>query len=188
MDATDWDERYAGSELVWTAQPNRFVVAEVAGLTPGSAVDLACGEGRNAIWLACQGWTTTGVDFSGAGLDKARALAGEVRVTWEQQDVLTWTGSSYDLVLLTYLHLPSRQRRSVLDAAARAVAPGGSLLVIGHDVRNLVDGVGGPQDPDLLWTPADVTAEGFTDRRRETAVRPTPNGDALDTVVRLVRD
>ncbi len=187
MDATAWNERYAGSELVWTAEPNRFVVEEVAGLKPRTAVDLACGEGRNAVWLARQGWTCTGVDFSEAGLDKARVLAGETAVVWEQEDVLTWEGSSYDLVLLAYLHLPSPQRRSVLDAAARAVAPGGSLLVVGHDLRNLAAGVGGPQDPDLLWSPGDVTADGFTDRRRETAVRPTPGGDALDTVVHLVR-
>ncbi len=187
MDSTAWDERYAGSELVWTAEPNRFVVEQVAGLTPGTAVDLACGEGRNTVWLARQGWAATGVDFSAAGLEKARALAGDVPVTWEQTDVLTWAGSSYDLVLLVYLHLPAPQRRSVLTAAARAVAPGGSLLVVGHDVRNLAEGVGGPQDPGLLWSPSDVVADGFTDQRRETAVRPTPNGDALDTVVHLVR-
>lgn len=189
MDAAGWDERYAGTELVWTAEPNRFVVEQVAGLTPGTSVDLACGEGRNAVWLGQQGWTSTGVDFSATGLDKARALAARagVEVSWEQQDMLTWSGSSYDLVLLVYLHLPSPQRRSVLDASARAVAPGGSLLVIGHDLRNLAEGVGGPQDADLLWTPADVSADGFTDRRRETAVRPTPTGDALDTVVHLVR-
>ena len=189
MDAAGWDERYAGSELVWTAEANRFVVEQVEGLNPGTAVDLACGEGRNAVWLAQQGWTCTGVDFSRTGLDKARALASraEAEVVWEQQDVLAWSGSSYDLVLLAYLHLPGPQRRSVLDAAVRAVASGGSLLLIGHDVRNLAEGVGGPQDGALLWSPDEVTVDGFTDRRRETAVRPTANGDALDTVVHLVR-
>ena len=72
MDRHDWDARYAGEQLVWSAEPNRFLVAEVDGLTPGRALDVACGEGRNAIWLAEQGWTVTGVDFSPVALDKAR--------------------------------------------------------------------------------------------------------------------
>ena len=63
MDAAAWDERYAGTELMWGAEPNRFLPPEVAGLPPRRGVDLACGEGRNAIWLASQGWAMTGVDF-----------------------------------------------------------------------------------------------------------------------------
>ncbi len=74
MDRNAWDERYAGDELVWSAQPNRFLVAEVETLPPGRALDLACGEGRNAVWLAERGWDVTGVDFSNAGIDKARRL------------------------------------------------------------------------------------------------------------------
>ena len=75
MDSAGWDERYAGDELVWKAEPNRFLVAETTGLTPGRALDLACGEGRNAAWLASRGWDTTGVDFSSVGLTKAARLA-----------------------------------------------------------------------------------------------------------------
>ncbi len=79
MDSEAWDERYAGTELFWTAQPNRFLVSEVSGLTPGRALDLACGEGRNAVWLARQGWDVVGVDFSQNGLDKGRMLARHER-------------------------------------------------------------------------------------------------------------
>ncbi|MGL5908624.1 MAG: class I SAM-dependent methyltransferase, partial [Phycicoccus sp.] len=89
MDAAAWDDRYAGSELLWTAEPNRFVVEQVGPLPVGTAVDLACGEGRNAVWLAGQGWRTTGVDFSATGLAKSRALAERARVDvrWVQHDV-----------------------------------------------------------------------------------------------------
>ncbi|MFL6133228.1 MAG: class I SAM-dependent methyltransferase, partial [Nocardioidaceae bacterium] len=73
MDARAWDERYAASELIWSATPNRFVEAELTSLPPGRAVDLAAGEGRNALWLADRGWHVTAVDFSLAGLDKGRA-------------------------------------------------------------------------------------------------------------------
>ena len=75
MDEAGWDERYAAAELIWTAEPNRFVVAELTGLPPGRALDLGAGEGRNAIWLAEQGWDVTAVDFSAVGLDKGRAVA-----------------------------------------------------------------------------------------------------------------
>jgi SAM-dependent methyltransferase len=186
----EWDQRYAGTELVWTARPNVFVVEEAADLPAGTAVDMACGEGRNAVWLARQGWTVTGVDFSGVGLDKAKQLADSagVEVRWEQADVLAWQPPSvFDLVLLAYLQVPPAQRRAALAVAASATAPGGSLLVVAHDLRNLQDGVGGPSDPSRLWTPEEVDVPGFVPARRGTAVRHTDAGDALDTVVRLVR-
>jgi SAM-dependent methyltransferase len=186
--AADWDARYAVAELVWTAEPNRFVVEESAGLPPGRALDLACGEGRNAVWLTGRGWTVTGVDFSRVALDKAEALAGEagVRVGWVLADVVTWSPpGTYDLVLLAYLQLPRPQRQAVLATARSAVAPGGSLLVVAHDRRNLAEGVGGPQDPDVLWTPADALLDGFEVLRAETAPRPVAAGTALDTVVHL---
>jgi 2-polyprenyl-3-methyl-5-hydroxy-6-metoxy-1,4-benzoquinol methylase len=65
----DWNARYAASELLWTAEPNRLFAAEIAGLEPGRALDLACGEGRNAVWLAEQGWRVTAVDFSDVALE-----------------------------------------------------------------------------------------------------------------------
>lgn len=82
-DSAGWDRRYAGSELVWTSEANRFLAAEAEGLAVGRALDLACGEGRNAVWLAQRGWQVTGVDFSQVGLDKAARLA-EQRGVWVQ--------------------------------------------------------------------------------------------------------
>jgi SAM-dependent methyltransferase len=75
MHAAEWDARYAGKNLVWEAEPNRWVVEVCAGLPPGRALDLACGEGRNALWLARQGWRVTGVDFSRVALERAGDLA-----------------------------------------------------------------------------------------------------------------
>ena len=191
MDETFWDERYSGTELVWTADANRFVVEECSGLPAGTAVDLACGEGRNAVWLASRGWSVTGVDWSTVGLDTAERLAtsADVRVEWVHADVLAWQPTTgYDLVLLAYLQLPAAERRTAMRIAGSATAPGGSLLVVAHDLSNLTGGVGGPQLADVLWTREDVQLEGFSTARREVAVRPTAAGDALDTVVRLVRD
>ena len=192
-----WDQRYSGPDLVWGAGPNRFVADEVAALPPGRAVDLGAGEGRNAIWLAGRGWQVTAVDFSPAGLARAARLADErgVSVEWVQADLLAWQPApgGYDLVLIAYLHLPSAGLARVFRAAAAAVAPGGTLLVIGHDRDNIVRGHGGPQDPDRLYTPAMVTAElgGLGIRRAEQVVRSarTPEGErtAIDTLVRAQR-
>ena len=122
MDRNAWDERYAGDELVWSAQPNRFLVAEVETLPPGRALDLACGEGRNAVWLAERGWDVTGVDFSNVGLDKARRLAEArgVSAQWEVADVTEYTPApeSFDLVIVMYLHLPEASRRLAFRHAA----------------------------------------------------------------------
>ncbi len=93
MDREQWDRHYGGDELVWTSAPNRFLVSEVAALPPGRAVDLACGEGRNAIWLAERGWTVTGVDFSPVGLAKAQRLADsrQVHARWVESAIQEWS-------------------------------------------------------------------------------------------------
>ena len=191
MDESYWDERYSGTDLVWTADANRFVVQECSDLSPGSALDLACGEGRNAVWLATRGWSVTGVDWSSVGLAKGAGLAATVGtdVDWVHADVLTWTPpTTYDLVLLAYLQVGAADRRGAMRLAAAATAPGGTVLVVAHDLSNLTDGVGGPQNPDVLWRVEDAVAPGLTTVRAEVAVRPTAAGNALDTVVRLVRE
>lgn len=128
MSSAEWDRRYAVSELVWTAEPNRFVAAEVADLPAGRALDLGCGEGRNAVWLAEHGWRVTGVDFSRVALDKARRLAESrgVEVDWVGADVLAYPAEPavFDLVLVAYLQLSADERRRVVRAAAAALAPG----------------------------------------------------------------
>ena len=96
MDCRSWDARYETVGLVWTAEPNRLLVAEVTGLPAGRALDLGAGEGRNAVWLAEQGWQVTAVDYSRVGIDKGRALAAQrgVEVDWVVADVLEWTGGA----------------------------------------------------------------------------------------------
>ena len=150
MDANGWDERYAASDLVWSSAPNRTVADEVGGLTAGTALDLGAGEGRNALWLAERGWSVTAVDFSAVGLDKARAIARQRRLqlTTVVADVTRYhPKQTYDLVLIAYLQLPWTELQNVLAAAATALTPTGTLLLVAHDLTNLAEGVGGPQDP-----------------------------------------
>ena len=194
MDADDWNSRYATDELVWKAEPNAFVAAETADLTPGRALDLACGEGRNSVWLASQGWSVTGVDFAANGLDKARALAAarSVEVEWVLADVTTYQpdASSFDLVVIAYLHLPAPQMAAVVRHATRALALGGTIVVVGHDVTNPTEGYGGPQDTSVLYGPDDVVRElGELTIERAERVRRTVETDsgvahAIDVLVR----
>ena len=160
MDAEAWNERYAASELVWSVGPNQFVEAECADLPPGRALDLAAGEGRNAIWLARHGWEVTAVDFSQVALDKGRTLAGDVAVEWVCADATTWTrADSYDLVVIAYLQLPAAGRRAAVKNGFAALRSGGTFLLVGHDTTNLTEGTGGPQDTSVLLTAEDVLAD-----------------------------
>jgi len=200
-DATAWDERYRVAEFIWKTEPNRFLPPEVEDLTAGRALDLACGEGRNAVWLATQGWEVTGVDFSQVGLDKAARLGESNNVTldWIRGDATTWrSGPRFDLVIVFYLQLPEVQRRAALITAARSLASGGTLLIVAHDLANLTDGVGGPQDPTVLYTPGDVCndlgAAAVADLvidRAEPVERPvdtdTGRRTAIDCLVRAHR-
>jgi SAM-dependent methyltransferase len=197
---TAWNQRYTDSELVWSAAPNIWVEQLTKDLPPGKALDIAAGEGRNALWLAARGWHTTAVDFSAVALQRARSLAKEQlgpdagALETLEADVQTWVpqAGSYDLVLVVYLHLPKRQRSAIMRAAAEAVAPGGTLLIVGHDLENLTSGHGGPQDPVVLYRPSDIVAdiEGthLVVVRAETAVRSLTDGqgqptEALDALV-----
>jgi SAM-dependent methyltransferase len=197
MDADAWDERYRTSELMWSAGPNQFVESELAGLPPGRAVDLAAGEGRNAIWLARRGWRVTALDFSQVALDKGREIAGDLPVAWVCADATTWRDdASYDLSVIAYLQLPPAQRRAAYRNAFAALRTGGTMLVVGHDATNLTEGTGGPQDPDVLMSAGDVLAD-LDDQslevvRAERVGRevPQPEGGsrtAYDVLVRVVR-
>lgn len=158
----DWNARYAAKELVWTAEPNRLFASEVEALEPGRALDLACGEGRNAVWLADKGWRVTAVDFSDVALAKAERLAASrgVEIEWVLADVLDYEPErrAFDLVALLYLQLPHDELVQAIRSAADAVAPGGTLLVIGHDTTNLTEGHGGPKDASVLFSPEDVVS------------------------------
>jgi SAM-dependent methyltransferase len=199
MDADDWDERYRTSELLWKAGPNQWVGEYTHALAPGTALDLASGEGRNAIWLAGRGWHVTAVDFSTVAIEKARKLASDrgtaERIRWEVADVRSYTPpAQYDLVLVIYFQVPADQRRLVLRRAAAAVCPGGRLLVVGHHTDNLTHGVGGPPSADVLYSEHDVLADlaqlselaFLTAQRVERVVEGQPR-PALDVVVEAQR-
>jgi 2-polyprenyl-3-methyl-5-hydroxy-6-metoxy-1,4-benzoquinol methylase len=192
MDSTQWDERYSTSELIWTGRANQFVEAHLADLEPGTAIDVGAGEGRNAVWLASRGWSVTAVDFSRVGLDKADQLASEhsVEVSTVCADATTWTPAApVDLVVLSYLQLPSDQQRTVLEHAATWLNPGGTLFVIAHDRSNIEHGHGGPPSEEVCYTVDDTVAAlaGLDIATAEVVERhvDTPDGrkTALDTLV-----
>ncbi|WP_329189900.1 class I SAM-dependent methyltransferase [Actinacidiphila glaucinigra] len=138
-EAEFWDARYAGSDRVWSGNPNNVLVREVEGLKPGTALDLGCGEGADAVWLARQGWRVTAVDISRVALERAAGHAkaegiAEGLIDWQRHDLgATFPEGTYDLVSAQFLHSPNDMpRERILRAAAAAVAPGGVLLVVGH--------------------------------------------------------
>lgn len=192
MRREDWDRRYAAVENLWAARPNRFLVAEVGELEPGRALDLACGEGQNAIWLASLGWDVTGVDYSEVAIAKARARAERegAKVDFFSADLNDYepeTGA-FDLVLILYLHISPDERRSVLARAVEALAPGGTFVLVGHDLTNMTEGVGGPSDPEIHVTPDEIASElpGLVIERAERVFRDV-TGEERDAIDALVR-
>jgi SAM-dependent methyltransferase len=131
-----WDARYAESDRIWSGKPNVELVAEVTGLPPGRALDLGCGEGADAVWLARQGWQVTAADISSVALGRAAAHAAEAGVTvdFQRHDLSqTFPEGLFDLVSAQFLHFwEDFDREKILRRAADAVAPGGVLLIEGH--------------------------------------------------------
>jgi len=196
MKRESWNRRYAAVDLVWGRGPNLFLEAELLDMDPqGRALDLACGEGRNAIWLARRGWKVTAVDFSEVAVEKGRLLAvdSRVEVEWIVADVTRWPApeEAFALAVVLYLQVSAEDRRSVVDSAVSALAPGGKLLMIGHARRNLDDGVGGPLDPELLWEPRELAAEvaaagavvTFSEERSRRVDSESGSSFAIDTVL-----
>lgn len=188
----DWDKRYASAENLWSAEPNRFLVAEVGELRPGRALDLACGEGQNGIWLASLGWDVTGVDFSEVAIARARARAERdgIPVDFSCADLLTYgpEPAAFDLVLLLYFHIPAPGRQCVLEKASSALAPGGTFLLVGHDLTNIAKGVGGPSNPGLLYTPDQIASELLDlEIEKATTVLRDVHGNDRDAIDALVR-
>jgi SAM-dependent methyltransferase len=198
-----WNERYANKELVWSAGPNKLFAEEVKDLPAAKSIDIACGEGRNALWLAEQGWDSTGIDFSDEGIDKGRQIAAKrgLDVHWIAEDASTYAlpKNEFDLVAVLYLHTEHDEMQAWLQNALNAVKPSGTFIYIGHDPSNIEHGVGGPQNPDFLPS-AEVFTQcmtGFDVERAEVIERPIVNepghgrhelkGIALDTLVRAVK-
>jgi SAM-dependent methyltransferase len=198
MDSAAWDERYRQAAAdpggrLWSRVPQQVIQDLVGPLAAGSALDLAAGDGRNTIFLARAGWTVTAVDFSAEAIRLARNHADDqgVDATWVVADARDYTPARlFDLVLVTYLHLPAAENRSVLRRASTWVAPGGHLLVLGHDKANLASGAPGPRDQDILYTREllENCAEGLLIRRseqlfRDSHVDPEGQGEGAATAV-----
>ena len=197
MAASDWDRRYGGADLVWSAEPNVWVRELCGAMVPGRALDVAAGEGRNALWLVEQGWDAVATDFSPVAVARMVEIADRRLGTRRGAFTALVADATHpapgatasDLVLLVYLHLPRAQWRAALAAAVGAAAPGGAVLVIAHALRNLTEGVGGPQDASILLDPDDVveSAAGLPLEVELSQVRerevPGADRPALDTVV-----
>jgi SAM-dependent methyltransferase len=157
--ASIWNERYRAKPQIWSGKPNPQLVREAGGLRPGKALDLGCGEGADAIWLAQQGWTVTAVDVSAVALERAHSHekaslaresvhAGEgaiaSRITWQQADLEQWQPEGlFDLVTSQFLHSQELAWQGPLRTAAAAVKPGGTLLIVGHHPDRLPPWGGG---------------------------------------------
>jgi SAM-dependent methyltransferase len=166
MDNEDfWDERYRSADVLWSGQPNPQLVIEAADLAPGTALDAGSGEGADAIWLAARGWQVTAVDISTVALERgaahARAVGVDVsrRIDWLHEDLTEWVPAEafYDLVSAQFLHLPKEQRDALFRRLAASVAPGGSLLVVGHHPSDLIT-IPRPLSSDWFFTAPDIAA------------------------------
>jgi len=163
FDEAYWEERYRTAPAVWSGEPNRQLVAETADLPPGTALDVGSGEGADAVWLAGRGWRVTAVDFARTALERgarAAAAAGVAdRIEWVQADLRSWTPPErYDLVSAQFFHLAPPERAVVFAGLAAAVAPGGRLLLVGHDVSDLESGAHRPHAPERFFTAGEVAA------------------------------
>jgi SAM-dependent methyltransferase len=159
-----WDERYRAHDAVWSGNPNPQLVAEAEGLPPGTALDAGSGEGADAIWLAGRGWRVTAVDWSGVALERAAAQAARLgadiagRIDWRREDLTAWDPGAgrYDLVSAQYLHMSPAPRQVLYRRLAAAVAPGGTLLVVGHHPSDLQTTVHRPPTPERFFTGDDI--------------------------------
>ena len=155
-----WDERYASSERIWSGKPNPQLVAETQHLEPGTALDVGCGEGADVQWLAGRGWRVTGADVSTVALQRAASHTDPEladRITWKQIDLITWIpAEQYDLISAHYMHLPRAVREPAYARLAAAVAPGGSLLIVGHNFADLPHDE--HRDPDMSFTAGEIAA------------------------------
>ena len=166
MDEAFLDERYRSSSALWSGRPNPQLVTEAADLLPGAALDVGCGEGADAVWLAERGWRVTAVDLSTVALDRATAHALEVgvdvaqRIYWLHADLTEWVPevATYDLVSAQFMHLPKNPREALFRRLAASVSPGGTLLIVGHHPSDLQTSIARPPAPELFFTAPEVAA------------------------------
>lgn len=197
MHASDWDERYGSHDKQkWSGEPNGVLVAEISGEAPGRALEVGCGEGADAIWLALQGWRVTAVDVSQVALDRAAIAADKAgaAVSWKCADVLTTSLGEHDLVSVQYPALAHSPNEDAIRALLAAVAPGGTLLVVGHAPGTNENAPSHGFDFARYIEPDDVAAtldDGWSivvDETRPRMAAPTHGGlHSHDTVLRARR-
>ncbi|MDO3705763.1 bifunctional NAD(P)/FAD-dependent oxidoreductase/class I SAM-dependent methyltransferase [Micromonospora sp. C28SCA-DRY-2] len=161
-----WEERYRSRPAVWSGRPNPQLVAEAAQLPPGRALDVGAGEGADAVWLAGRGWQVTAVDISTTALERAAAHADTAgaavagRIEWVHADLLAKppAADSYDLVSAQFMQLPPEQRQEMFARLAAAVAPGGTLLIVGHHPSDLRTSAHRLHFPEMMFTAEEVAA------------------------------
>lgn len=186
MDSTAWDARYASVEHPWGSAPPGALMSRCAALRPGRAIDLACGDGRNARYLAESGWEVEAVDFSPVAIEVASGLDDSDTISYTVGDAREWRPERpTDLVVISFLHLPIDELVAVLTTAATWLRPGGHLLYLGHALENFVYGVGGPADPAILPGVADLARASQGMRVVELTHLLRPHGDrqAIDILL-----
>ena len=185
MEREEWNRRWQERGFHCADDPVGLLADELAGLPPGRALDLGCGAGRTAIWLAEHGWEVTAVDFSDAALAIARAQRADIE--WVPADLREYEPEpeAFDLVLVLYMHMPAGDRRAILAGATAALAPGGTLVVLGHDVTNIGTGAPGPTRPEVLYTPKTISVElgGLRVEKATRVTRAAGEAEAVDTLV-----
>ena len=147
-DQSFWDEKYADGDRIWSGDPNGTLVDEVSPLGAGRALDLGSGEGDDARWLADRGWSVVAVDISQVAIDRARDLGGAETIRWVRADIVTdgVPAGPYDLVSMMYFPIRRPQGDEALREVLASVAPGGTLLVVGHETYPVDD----------IHTPGDI--------------------------------
>lgn len=181
----EWDTRYAEREQLWSGRPNGALVAEVADLTPGRVLDVGCGEGADAIWLAAGGWDVTALEVSGIALQRAAGHARDAGMTirWVHAGLAEaeLPPASFDLVSAQYPALLRTPGGLAEHALLSAVAPGGVLLLVHHAGMDTHHDADSPFDPaDYVW-PSMVAAlldEDWQVERNEERPRIAPDGGA----------
>jgi SAM-dependent methyltransferase len=189
-----WDERYRSAQRIWSGEPNPQLVTEVAGRPPGRALDVGCGEGADAIWLAREGWTVVAADISGVALTRAAqhardtAAAVAARIEWRQVDLLASPPGpgSFDLVSAQFMQLPPEPRTRLFTALIASVRHGGTLLVAGHHPSDLATGVARPPMPEVFYSPDEIAAlldDSWTVEVSEARPRPARTPDGAEVTV-----